>query len=183
MSVISGKSKHAKYCFRKCKFWDVDRIKYEERMYHTYTCMDDVPRDRAWENIENNNWFDIKLYDDVYPDDYLKVMRKLSEISMRKQFILHFSNAADEPLNDKVKSNFWKIITKFYAGKSIDLQFQHKIASGPKAKNSEEEYYVDTEFFDEIIEFCKNHKKIRLDRLSTLSVDLHEQHYYYLLDN
>jgi len=174
MSVTSGQTKlHARYCFKKCTFWD-GGINHEEKMYHTYSCLSNIPRDRAWENIENNNWFDIKLYDNVDPHQYSKVMKKLSEISMRKQYILHFSNAANEPLNDKVKNNFWKIITKFYAGKSIDLQFQHKIAG-------EEEYYIDTEFFDEIIEFCKNHKKIRLDTLSTLSVDDQEE-YYYLLD-
>lgn len=169
------------YCFRKFITTDYSGNTESSRMGHTFSCMHERPKARAWEELYKNNWFDIKLYWDVPLSEYTEVLDNLIVLTnnnlQRKHHTFHFSNHGGENVfNKQVQKHFWEIIKyvddgKVSADKKIYLQVQNKIAE-------HEPYNVATEFFDEIVEYCKASDDFELEVLATLSTDLNETCYY-----
>ena len=142
------------YCLKK----DYDT----NTLSHAWHCDGEFDVD-AWNEIENAEFFDIKLSNNIPLQSYKTAIEKIKDISQRKFIWLHFSNDANQSLSNEMIDKYWKLIDAFSSSVDFGIEFEHKLIKGDTQK-------FNTEFFNDIVNFA-NSKELSWIKLYQLDKD------------
>ena len=141
-----------------------------DTLSHAWHCDGDFDVN-SWNEIDNAEFFDIKLCTDIPLESYETIIEKIKDISQNKFIWLHFSNDANQSLNSEMINKYWKLIKTFCSSVDFGIEFEHKLIKGDVQK-------FNTTFFNDIINFARS-RKLSWIKLYQLDKNQLSTHLYY----
>lgn len=139
-------------------FYEIDA------MAVTRYCQDTEPNEEVWNEINDAEFFDIKLCPYISIKKYIPIMYKINDVTKHGGCKIHFSNELIDIFSKEHEERFWELI-KYITHFNYELQIEYKISTVRR-----DIFRMPTEFFNEVLSFAEKHNIPNI-KLSVLDKD------------
>lgn len=137
----------------------------------TRYCQDLEPNEEVWNDIEEAEFFDIKLCPYIPMEYYIPVLTKINTATLLGGRTIHFSNELMDVFSEEHEKLFWKILD-YIKHSNYELQVEYKISTVAK-----DTFRIPIDFFIEVQTWAQDNNIPHL-KLSVLDKDDTEHEFF-----